>query len=99
MSAHANRSMQASVAHGRAVLSANGRIDTNAAAAWDRCFSDVLDGHPRSVQLDLAAVTSVGEGGLKLLTDLARQFNDAGIEFAVVNVPVDLKSTIDLAAN
>jgi anti-anti-sigma factor len=80
----------------RVTLLANGAIDHDSFAMWDRCVSDVLDARPISVTLDLAETTFLASSGLRLIVDLRHQLGVAGIEFALTNVPSRIGQLLQL---
>lgn len=85
--------------HGTEVtLRVFGIIDQGMLRRWDQCASDLLDGRPTSVTLDLAGVTRVASWGVRLIVDLRQQLRTAAIPSSIVNVPPAFARLIALAA-
>ncbi len=81
----------------KAVLRANGRLDTPNAPLLERKIEALLKGGHVKVLLDLAGVDYMSSAGLRILLSASKQLHAAGGGFCIFNVQDDAMDIIKMA--
>jgi anti-anti-sigma factor len=72
----------------RAVVELGGELDLAGVPAFSSTVADLLDGSPRSIDVDAAGLRFIDSAGLQALLVAQKEAADAGVELGIVKSSV-----------